>query len=296
MFQKRWFQIASSIVYGVVLFVLFLYWTFPYHQIQERVIRRFVPQADFQLSVGDLRPYWFTGVQLEDVVVQKVSPEGGEVSSLFQFDRLRARLKVVPLLWGAKTISFRSELYDGGIDGRLRVRADEVSLQSYWEGIDVARALEYLRRKWGIEVVGRVLGNIEYKGKKKNWQKGEGTFHLRIEEAKILPSSVLGGVFTIPETVFEDFNVQLVIAKGRVAFDEVVLKGSTLKGEIDGYVSLGRRLPQSRLNLKVALQPKEGLEEELKDYLSFLNLKKDPRTGEYQFSIVGTFGRPRIIK
>jgi type II secretion system protein N len=202
----------------------------------------------------------------------------------------------LPLLWGSRSIAFSSKLYDGKLKGRWKSGSEEVDLKTEWENLDLEKGLQYLAEKWGLKFQGDISGNIEIGGDKKDWRKREGALTLQANGAKILASTILGGILTLPETTFEDLNLQLAIAKGRIVFDKAEVKASTLEGNVDGYISLGKKFSQSRLNLKVTMKPKGKLEAQVKDYLPLLKIQKDEKTGEYRFSIVGTFAHPRVIK
>src|SRR2546421_772994 len=68
-------QIAAYTLYAIVAFVVFLYVTFPYDLLQQRLVE-WVSQAGVQLTLARLRPAFPPGVQAHDIrlVMDQLSP------------------------------------------------------------------------------------------------------------------------------------------------------------------------------------------------------------------------------
>lgn len=122
--QERRQQIllyAGYAVFFVFCFLLFSYLTFPYERLRDIITDRFSSTPDSTgpkttVKIEELSPYWFTGVQLEGVTVERAAEGAGEPTTV-AIDEITLRAAPLSYLFGTISVSFGAEAGEGSIDG-----------------------------------------------------------------------------------------------------------------------------------------------------------------------------------
>lgn len=122
--QERRQQIllyAGYVVFFVICFLLFAYLTFPYERLRDIITDRFSSTPDgpgpkTTVKIEELSPYWFTGVQLEGVVVER-TPDATSDPTVIAIDEVTLRAAPLSYLFGTIKVSFGAEAGDGSLDG-----------------------------------------------------------------------------------------------------------------------------------------------------------------------------------
>ena len=108
--------LLKVLLYGSFLmgtFLLFLYWTFPYTRIFDRVISPIQKRARLKIQVKDLRPHYLTGVSIKGLNIQKQVKKG---TAEVQINRIVANLSILPLFLLRQEIQARVEAAQGSLD------------------------------------------------------------------------------------------------------------------------------------------------------------------------------------
>src|SRR4051812_21287278 len=110
-------------------FWLFCYWTFPYDRLAAFLADKVAQSGSgYALEIGELSPYWGTGVELTDVKVHKqralsaptAKPKAGEAAASESGIKVRqahARIGMLGLLFGTRAVTFDAALDQGEIEG-----------------------------------------------------------------------------------------------------------------------------------------------------------------------------------
>ena len=117
---KKRNKIFQFIVYfstGFFSLLLFLYLTFPYAVVKEVITTQLMAalrqsNLPLRISIGQLKPYWFTGVELTNIVVS--NPLEPQVT--LKLGQVHARLNVLPLLWGRVSANVFASQAGGFVD------------------------------------------------------------------------------------------------------------------------------------------------------------------------------------
>jgi type II secretion system protein N len=120
--SKKFLRVISYILLGIFSFLFFLYFTFPYGVLKEVLV---VQVADnmgrsgmpIRLSIGSLKPYWFTGVQLQNV--NFTNRNESKVSA--KFPEITARLQLLPLLIGKVKVNAEITQAKGNFEASVTV-------------------------------------------------------------------------------------------------------------------------------------------------------------------------------
>lgn len=141
---KRVKRILTLVSLGLGSFLVFLYLTFPYGVMKE-VVNANILQAlkasglNMTLRLGRMEPYWLTGIAMYDVTLQNPT----KIDKQLKFDKVTARLNILPILWGKIRIS-ANIIQDKGnislstdlplfalIKGQGEVSAIDITLKSF---------------------------------------------------------------------------------------------------------------------------------------------------------------------
>jgi|GEM_PF-679373 len=105
---------------GIFSFLFFLYLTFPYGVIKEVVVSTVTDTlrkagVPVRVSIGSLRPYWFTGLEVQNVQVTNAADPNANL----KIGEARVRLSVLPLLLGKATVNARVTQAGGAMEVRV---------------------------------------------------------------------------------------------------------------------------------------------------------------------------------
>ncbi len=112
----------AFVALGLTSFLFFLYVTFPYGVIKEVVVSSIADNLrssgiPARVSIGSMRPHWFTGVQLKNVVVTNAADSEANL----RLGEVTVRLNLLPLLIGRATVTGRITQAGGALDLRVNM-------------------------------------------------------------------------------------------------------------------------------------------------------------------------------
>ena len=287
--RSRWWAIIGYLLLGILMFLLFTYWSFPYPQLKEKLIRHLEDQTHLRLEVKDFRPSFFTGLVLKGVNIS--SGPISESPAPLTLRLLRLRISIFPLIWGSLSLKFSSDLYGGHLAGRFNKRGSRVSIACEWEDLEIEQYL-LLQETYGLKLRGKFAGDMDLFIDPKDFSGNKGIASFQISEAELGESSLFG-LFKLPELSFDDCHGKLVLDSDRLVIEQGSLMGKDLEVAIEGALGLQKELSQSSIDLKVRFKLASSLSGELKEILPLLRAKADPK-GFYNFSIKGNLARPRL--
>lgn len=110
-------RIAFLVGLGFVSFFIFVYLTFPYGVLKEVATTKIneALQASGQpisIRVGALHPYWFTGIELNNVVVSNAT----DANATLKLGEVTTRLNILPLFLGRIGVSGRATQAGGSLE------------------------------------------------------------------------------------------------------------------------------------------------------------------------------------
>lgn len=157
--RKTWL-LRALIFSGWILFSCLLsgYLTFPYDAIKEFLVYEVEhprlaggterTRSSTSLSIAELEPHWFSGIALKNVTVMLGDAPARESDAEKQsakpttlsLSSFQARLQLLPLLLGKKTIAFSAEVAGGGtIEGTVTESSELSVLDVTLSEVELAR-------------------------------------------------------------------------------------------------------------------------------------------------------------
>ncbi len=273
---------AGYSTFFFVALLLFIYWSFPYDRVRDKIIAEFeksqrVPPGAprQQLSIGKLEPSWLTGIVLKDVALTTYPADPAKVPSVLRADEIRARVSLGSLFSSAKDLSFSAKALSGTIEGSITHKLSQNqtptpgkkdqgpkydrTIKMDLDGIALAE-LGPLRDAVGTAVGGTLKGTIDITYGETRIDKANGTVALEVENFWVsdgkTPFKVpaLKAVFgsediTLPQIVIGNVPVQINVKNGVATIEKFEGKGKDLELNVDGRVTLRESVNESDLAL-----------------------------------------------
>jgi type II secretion system protein N len=246
-------------------FWLFAYWTFPY----DRVATYITDMVDngssgYTIDIGELSPYWLTGVELEDVKLRKKGGTdvamAGDASAKddgFQIKEARARVGILPLLIGNRSVSFDAVLAQGAIDGEFEDAGDQKHVAAELSKVDFGK-LGILDAVLPLPVKGEVGGEFDLTiGTEAKDTAGAAKLQIRgltIGDGKAkLKVGGMGGL-TIDPIEAGTVTLELDVKEGVGTVKKLSCDGKDIELEGVGEVRFGNPIERSRLDILLSIK------------------------------------------
>jgi type II secretion system protein N len=269
--KKLLIRRLSFAAYFAAVFLVFLFFLFPFDRIKAKLESEVRSRTPVELSVAHISPRFFNRFVLTDVVV---SDRQGKV--LFESPSAKTTVSLFGLLRGLLSLDMRAKAYGGDLlvktqqgPGRQYVLVDA-------NGLDIGSY--QLLKEYGLKLSGKLGGNFEMSGdtgKGKMWLKSVTSRELKIKG------------FPLPDLDFDQCWLDADLKGDRLTIRKLELEGKELKIQCLGDLVLRER---GTLNLTVKVKPSERLAREQSAIFSLL--KNKDAEGFYQFSLGGTLSEP----
>jgi type II secretion system protein N len=335
--KARLIKIAKYAAYPLLyLFCLlfFFYLTFPMHSLKGRIVAEFDRQQRYgrpagepamKLEIGDISTYWFTGVELKDVrltVPPRVEkPKGGSPlldlapkdaapakPSVLVLDRIRARVRMLPLLVGNVKLDFRVDAFGGRIEGTAPFASPgnvEVEIAGvHLENIEPLRAMVQ-----GQPIFGVAKGSVLLAPEEGKFAKASGKVELAIDDVVMFDGKTkLMGV-ALPAANIGRITLLAKAEKGQLSIEELSAQGQAIELLGEGRIRLAETYKRSMADIYLKFKFTDGYRNkddatrsllgepgknfppviELDPAKTFVRAKTDD--GFYRFHLVGPLDR-----
>lgn len=295
--MPRLLKYIAYLILFAVSFLVFLYWSFPYDRLQDRLISGIERQlgGKVEVSAGELEPYWFTGVEIKKLDFRTRDAEGNALPAM-NVDELRIRAALFSLIFGRPRIKYRIKAGKGEIEGRARQMEDGFEFDADFDDFDIA-TLKILASKTGLNMSGKIEGYISLKYNQSRPARSTGKVALDLENLKIAQSNAKLGPMELPLppltlTTSKGSAIKLNIGRGTMVVDQIVFKDGDLGLDLAGKVFLSNTLANCRFNVRGIFKASEALEKAL-PFIFIIEKEKQP-DGTFPLSITGRVSSPNI--
>jgi type II secretion system protein N len=301
----------------VLCFFVFAYWTFPYDRLAAFLTDKVAQSGmGYTIEVGELSPYWFTGVELENVKLRKQGneeappPEPGKppVDNAFHIKEARVRMGIFALLLGNRSVSFDAELEQGEIDGSYAESGEEKHLDATLSQVDIGK-LGLLDSVISLPVKGTMEGDFDLT-LGKDPTRSTGTAKLRIHNLTIgdgtakLKVGSMGGL-TIDPVEAGNVTVEFDVKEGLGTVKKLSNDGKDISLEGSGEVHLSEPLSRSRMDVTLRLMINDSYRNKTprtKTLMSLLDGVTVPQVraaktpdGAFQYRLAGSVSALRAV-
>lgn len=270
--RARLLQLAGYNAFFWLWFWLFCYWTFPYERLAAFLSDRVAESASgYTLEIGELSPHWVTGVALSNVKVRKQGAADAATSEAsdkaakkkkkkddaINIREARARMGILSLLMGGKSLSFSAVLEQGEIEGEYEEDGDKKRIDAQLTKIDLQK-LGILDSLVSLPVKGTLEGAVDLTLAKVPSQ-SSGTVTMTMKgltfgdgEAKLKVGS-MGGL-TIDPVNAGNVTLELDVKEGVGRVKRLVADGQDVELTGSGEVRFADPLSRSRLDILLQIK------------------------------------------
>lgn len=300
--------------------LIFISWTFPYEKLKDRIVTQFnVQQAKSrnpqELQIDELDSSFITGVKAKGVRIISPPAEPGKSPSVISIDEARARISLLSLLVGNKSISFKVEAFDGVIKGDFYDSGKQRELEINFDSVDVAR-IDIIAANIGFPLDGKLNGSIKLSMPEGKASKANGSIDLEVKEmnagnTKELPIKLpTGGTFKLPRLKVGSFNINGEAKDGVLKLTKIAAQGGDVDVAGDGRVQLREIANEAHLDVHLKFKINDNYRKKNDVTKSLFGepgskspalIDLDPKMskakgsdGFYSLRVGGTLGKPDV--
>ncbi len=291
--------------------LLFVYLTFPWNAVRQRIedglssSLRGPDGSTFVVSVGELKPSWFTGVVVKRLVIVSRDPAAPPdvAASTLVVPELDARLELWPLLRRTPTIDFTAKLTAGEVVGQVRLGKKDEGLTLNVSRVDLGKAHDLLTvagRLIGADLGALDLGGAFTARAALAFRGGdvttlEGTLQAGLDQAVIKGGKV--GEYDLPRVALGKVDLGVLAGGGKLDVRKLTIQGDDVDVGSDGLAltlnrNFGFSMPHGKLRVHFGADLLKRI-----PYLGLgLSALHPPdRDGSYSLSLSGTLRNPRFM-
>ena len=296
----RW---AGYPAFFLLCFVFFLYKTFPYDRLADRLVQE-ARARGYELEIIDLTHSGLTGLTFESLRLA-LPPEGDGPSLDVIVDELTVSTSLFSLISNTKSYSFDAELAGGEAEGDFTVGEDVMEVEAEIEDVDL-QSIPALRKFTKVPLEGTLTGEVEL-SMPSEVAESNGNVDLTIEalhvgDGKSAVDIPGWGGLTLDRADVGNLELSAKIEEGVANIERAKSHGKDLKLDALGRVRLLRPLKRSELNVMVRVKIEDSYQERSPKVATMMELGSSglksatTKEGAIQYSIAGALGgrlRPR---
>lgn len=281
----------------IFLYVVFLYWVFPYDALKDQLQNTIEQQlgGDLTVSVKKFKPYWITGVSLEGLSIEGSGPQGTS-PELLRINSMHARASLFSLIFGKPRINFAMTIGKGEIGGRVKVNEDMLNVYVEMDDFDLA-SLPFLQAATGLKISSKIKGEATLDIDRQQPVRSAGKAFVNFDLIRIAGTEIktAGMTITIPDIDIakgRESQLKITIEKGAINVDEFKFANGEIALDLKGRIFLSNKIENYRPNLTGSFAVPQKLMEPL-FFLSLLDSQRQ-EDGSYPLNISGRLAKPSI--
>lgn len=252
-------KILISVGYGSAysfLLVVFFYLTFPYDRLKDRLVRDFNARQTgpdpMRLEIDEIDSYWLSGIEAEGVRLLSKDEAGAGKSKKTKvtgIDHVHARLSILSLLVGRRSVSFGADAFGGSVQGTISDSDAEREVEVEIEALDLGQT-PLLAGILGIPLAGALSGTIDLVSPEARLSKAEGKIALKVTGLAVGDGKAkIRDLIALPKLDAGELVLAAEVKAGQVKVTELSATGPDLELSADGNIRLRDQPDQSYLNL-----------------------------------------------
>jgi len=273
-------------LFGLTTFVVFLYITFPYDKLKDRIEKQLSTSDDMTVTIDALGPSPLLGVSAERVLVTmkprpsppvppmvgaEPSPPPPKPKSIrILLDEVSINAGLLALLRGATDVSFKVRGLGGVVSGDYEAEKKKGwALSLEVEGMSLAR-LPAVQEFVGLPVKGVLAGEVKLVVPQNRWSESSGSISIECEgcsvgdgkaKLKIPGNALTAQGITMPRIRLGQFGGEIKVEKGVASLENVSAKSPDVEVVLEGDVHLRKPIgfsnSQAYLRFKISPELKK---------------------------------------
>lgn len=229
--------------------VAFVYCTFPYDRVREKVRVSIEESMNADVEIDDLSPSWVTGVEVTGLRIKTRPVRPSDTPKTFLIDSLSARVGLLALVTGGVDLSYALEVYGGEIEGSLEESGPNAAVAVTFKDLDLSQ-VQTLREAIGLPLAGVVSGDANLTLVDRALAKSDGAIRLRGTGLRVgdgkakLEIPGFGGLTIAPIEIGE-LQGELGVKAGKATISRLGAQGRDLEVIGEGRIDLRDPLPAS---------------------------------------------------
>jgi len=294
--KNKILKIAGYCLFFLCCLVFFLLQGFPVEMVGALLQNR-ARAAGFKLSYEEIDTLFPNGLEFDTLRLQHPRQEGGSYS--LRLDSASARLSLLSLLGGHKSLSFQVDLLGGSLTGAFDTRQQGWHLQATLAGLRLDK-IAFWKELLGQQLKGELGGEVELDWNPRQVKDGSGRIQLQLLGGKIGQGKIYG--INLPWVDLGKTQLNLEIKKGKAEIKIFKVQSDDLEGGLDGYLLLQQLLANSSIHCRLRFKPAGELMEKIRkqippEFHAMLDRELNRARGSdgfYRYSIFGRIfsGRP----
>jgi type II secretion system protein N len=276
---RRWAKIAAGSIAALLLFVSFVIIFTPAGAVQG-LLERALGSAGYTFSAGEFGKALPLGIKARKVEI-------GDVRGvLLKADEAVVRLRLLPLLTGKVSFSYRAGIGGGEVFGKFSPN----------RGGETAFQISRLRLE-DIPFISTVAttsarGELKAEGSFRGiGSKAAGEARLEIKGLEL--AGVKIGEMPLPDAAYDLARGAMKVTGGRAVIESATLQGEGLYVRLRGDFPVTTPIGAAPLNLTLELMPKPEFMERQK-FVFLLLARYLVSPGNYRIPVTGTLAHPAI--
>lgn len=272
----RW---GAGIVAGLLITIAFTVLLVPSREV-EGVVERLLAREGYTFHAARFGKAFPLGISAQGVTI------GINQGPVLRFDRVTARLALLPLLTGKAVVNGNAAIGPGRISGSyLLRRGGNGTVEA--QGVRL-EDIPYFKTVAGAEVKGLLTVDASFAG---TGPRTAGELRLEVKGADVRGVAI-GGT-PLPDATYDTVRGMVRMGSGRATLDSFTLQGADLYIRLKGDIPLATPPGASPLNLTLELMPQPPFLDRQK--LVFALLAKYLVTpGHYQLPVRGSLAKPLL--
>jgi type II secretion system protein N len=284
--RKRWkiLRPLGYIVLALVVFVLSLWWIFPYDE-AARGLEAKLAARGLEVKIEHLHPGFLLTLDADSIHVSRWQDEPLDIT----LGPTSVSPLLSPLFSGKLGVSVETQSF-GGI-GNARVELpNPQSVDIQWKDLDLSKILPVVAPQIPSPQ-GRSDGSITLGMPATNLTRLRGTMNAEFRQLAFGPGAI--GGFPAPHIALGSGPVQMEALNGRIRVTNTKFSGGDLDISLDGNMILAAPVQRSALDATVTLRPSAKSEGELGLLFGLLAPTKSP-DGSFTAKLKGTLSSPYV--
>lgn len=297
--MKRLAQWAGYIGLGLIAYVMFLYWTFPFDQLKGRLEGAIEKSlgADYDVRIAHISPSFITGVVMKGVSLSVRS--GSATQTIMDVDKARLRVGLFSLIFGNPEASFSLQFKKSSIDGTVGKRDNAIRVSAELDPLLMGN-VPWFATVLGLQLDGKISGSLSMTMFTDGNKPSEGSVELNFQGGELkagskIPLGQAGSMdVTNPITFAVGKDSQLVMkwSKGMLDLTQWKWLEGDIQLDLKGQAFTGASAASTRLNVNGTITLSPQFE---KDFPIIAMISKQKQAdGSYAIAITGNISHPAI--
>jgi type II secretion system protein N len=278
-------------------FLFFLYWTFPYGVLKDRIVISAEQQlgGQYNVKIGDLSTSFITGVVLKDVKITK--REQDKTENVWGATKVKIRTSLASILFGKTNVKFAVKNQKSEMTGSFKTAEEGFSLTSSLSNFNIGD-IGMFNSDDGVKFASEIDGSLKLNMNKRQMIQSSGSADFSLSNIKLKAGELKIGEginFTVPELIFSKgggSSLKIDLSKGAIHIKEFKLADGDLKLDLSGDIFMSQILKNYRINLKGTFSVTPKLEQAIP--ILFMVEKQRQPDGTYPITITGRIEQPSI--